>query len=52
MWLITLKGLAVSGKCTSGRFIIGTDEKQASGAKKFPCRMQQTCNISCIYGMR
>jgi hypothetical protein len=31
MWLITLKGLARSDKCTSGRFSFATDNKQARG---------------------
>jgi hypothetical protein len=42
MWLIALKGLAGSGKGTSGRITISTDNKQATGAKKLPCKMQQS----------
>ncbi len=34
MWLIALKGLAGSGKCTLGRVTISTGNKQATGAKK------------------
>ncbi len=42
MWLIALKGLSSSGKSMLVRFTISTDNKQATGAKKLLCKMQQT----------
>ena len=48
MWLIALKGLSSNGKSTSGRFTISTGNKQATGAKKLRCKMQQICNRSLL----